>query len=413
MKTTFINRRRAKLRSLISSLALLALMAFVLPISAQANMASNTQIINAAHLSFYDGAATQTADASVTVTVSLVQAAPTVTGTGNSGAYTGVDTQLNNTFYVVAQANGPDTYSLTPAIVSQTNNSSTGSVSLTSPSSPVTLGASVVVADGTHTNTATTIYVPTDGTTDSVVNQIQANDWVVVGTNTAVQVDTVTDPGVVGGVPGIATIVLKTALGNGAPSAGDLVRERVTVTINVKSGTIQTAGTNIVITKHLTVASTTDGTKTTTSADVTDTYTSGKASFDKYVRNVTNAVVGGTSLLFGGNTYYKTGVTAKTGEVLEYLVVIANSGTGDISSTVVTDSLPVTYSNYNAGTIIYYDESNTAHALTDNPADDAGKWVSPTITVNVGGTTPPTLPAAGGTITAGNTVHVVYRVTVK
>jgi uncharacterized repeat protein (TIGR01451 family) len=190
----------------------------------------------------------------------------------------------------------------------------------------------------------------------------------------------------------------------------------MTITVPVKSGTILNGGQSIVITKHLTVASVADPTKTITSADVTDTYTSGAATFTKYVRNVTNAIVGVTDLQFpagSGPHYYRTGVTAKTGEVLEYLIVVANSGTGPISAAVVTDGLPVTYANYNAGTIIYYDESNTSHALTDLPADDAGKWASPTITVNIGGVTPPTLPAAGGTIVAGATVHVVYRVTVK
>ena len=409
MKKTFINIRKAALKGLAGSFVLLALLAFVLPISAQANMASNTQITNAAHLSYFDGTATQTADSSVTVTVTLVQVAPTITkGPDQSTPYTGVDTQLNNTFTVVAQANGPDTYSLTPAIVSQTNNSNTGSVSLTSPASPVTLGASVVVADATHINTTTTIYVPSDGTADAVVNQIQANDWLVIGANAAVQVNTVVDPG----GSGIATITLKTAL-PGAPSAGDLVREQVIVTVLVKSGTIVASGTSIVITKHLTATSTTDASKTATSADVTDTYTSGLAGFTKYVRNVTTPIVGGTSLAFGGFTYYRTGVTSKTAEVLEYLIVVTNSGSGPISSCTVTDGLPVIYANYNAGSIIYYDESNAAHPLTDAPIDDAGKWVSPTITVNVGGVTPPTLPAAGGTITAGNTVHVVYRITVK
>jgi hypothetical protein len=417
MKNKYINIRTAAVKGLAGSFALLALLAFVLPMSAQANMAANTQIINAAHLSYNDGASTVTADSSVTVTVSLVPLAPTIpTGTGDSGQYTASNTVLNNHFTVVAQSNGPDSYTLTPAIVSQTNNNTSGTIGTMSPASPITLGGSVVVADGSHTNSATTIYVPTDGTADSVVNQIQANDWVVVGTSNPIQVQSVTDPGVVGGVPGIASIVFASGLSGGAPAAGDPVREQVTITVPVNSGTIDSSGSSIVITKHLTVASVTDPTKTVTSADVTDTYTSGAASFTKYVRNVTNAIVGGTDLQFpagSGPHYYRTGVTAKTNEVLEYLIVVANSGTGDISAAVVTDGLPVTYANYNAGTIIYYDQSNTSHALTDAAADDAGKWVSPTITVNVGGTTPPTLPAAGGTIAAGETVHVVYRVTVK
>jgi hypothetical protein len=417
MKKRFISIRLAVLKALAGGLALLALLAFALPMSAQANMASNTQITNAAQLSYNDGTGTQTVTSSVTVTVALIQVAPTIpTGTGGTTQYTGIDTQLNNTFTVVAQANGPDTYSLTPAVTG-TSNETGATISLTSPASPVTLGASVVVADATHTNTTTTIYVPSDGSAaDSVVNQIQANDWVVVGTNNAVQVQSVSDPG----GSGIATIVLQSALSSGnPPAAGDLVREQVTVIVNVKSGSITATGTNIVITKHLTVASTTDATKTVTSADVTDTYTSGKATFEKYVRNVNTSIVGVTSVQYpagSGPTYYKTGVTATTGQVLEYLIVVTNSGTASISSAVVTDGLPVAYSDFNttpysgSTAVTYYNASGTASYLTAASDSDAATWASPTLTVYVGaGAT----SSAGGTINASESVHVVYQVTVK
>lgn len=414
MRKKFINIRMAAVKSLTGSFALLALLAFVLPMSAQANMAANTQITNAAHLSYNDGVSTQAADSSVTVTVSLVPAAPTVpTGTGNSGQYTAPNTVLNNTFTVVAQSNGPDSYTLTPGFGSQTNNANSGSFGTMSPASPITLGGSIVVADATHTNNTTTIYVPSDGTADSVVNQIQAGDSVVVGANTAVQVQSVTDPG----TSGIATIVLQAAL-SGAPSAGDPVREQMTITVPVNSGTIVSSGSSIIITKHLTVASVTDPGQTVTSADVTDTYTSGAATFTKYVRNASVAVVGSTSLQYPagtGPTYYRTGVTATTGQVLEYLIVVANSGTGSISSAVVTDGLPVTYANFNTtpysgSAVTYYNESGTASYLSATSDTDAATWSSPTLTVNVGtGAT----SSAGGTIAAAASVHVVYQVTVK
>jgi len=396
-------------------LSLLLLMMLVLvasPGSVWANMAANTQITNQATLSYNDGSTARTTTAAVTVTVTLVQSTPTVVkGLDQSTQYTGSDTQLNNTFTITATANGPDTYSLTPAITATTN--ATGaSVSITSPVSPVTLGASVVVADSTHTSTTTTIYVPSDGTADSKVNEIAADDWVVVGTNAAVQVQSVTDPG----ASGIATIVLKTALGS-IPTAGMLVAEQQTVTVNVKSGTISTQGTSIVITKTLTIASTTDTTKTVTSDAVTDTFTSGLATFAKFVRNATNAVVGGgATTAYGGSTYYTTGVTAKTGEVLEYIVLVTNSGTGSISSCVVTDGLPVNYASLNttaysgSSAVTYVDESNALSYYTAASDTDQATWATPTLTVYVGsGAT----SSAGGTIASTNVVKVLYQVTVK
>lgn len=423
MKKTFINIRLAALRTLVGSFALLALLAFVLPQAAQANMASNTQIKNAAHLSYNDGAAVRTADSYVIVTVSLVPSAATdVKGSDQTTEYTGTDTTLNNTFTITATANGLDTYTLTPNLVSGTNETG-ASLTLSSPSSPVSLGATVTLAG----STTTVLNVPSDGTADSVVNGIAAGATVVVnigGTDyeRTVAVGGVTDPG----GSGVATITLTVALPS-VPAVGTLVAERKIVTVLVKSGTMAASpgpGTNIVITKTLTITSTTDVSKTATSGTVTDTYTSGLATFAKYVRNVTHPIVGGgATTSYGGNTYYTTGVTAKpdpvTPDVLEYIVLVTNSGTGNISSCVVTDTIPVSYVNfnttpYNSNTdaFTYVNESNAVSYLTAGTTDDAGQFVSPTVTVNVG-TGAGIPPAAGGTIAAGNTVKVLYQVTVK
>jgi hypothetical protein len=409
MKKTFINIRLAALRALVGSFALLALLAFVLPQAAQANMAANTQIKNAAQLSYFDGATTQTANASVTVTVALVpSAAIDVAGPNQTTEYAGVNTQLSNTFTVTATANGLDSYTLTPTLGGGGINETGASVSLTSPSSPVSLGATVTLANCT----TTTLYVPSDGTADSTVNGISAGTVVVIGSDTRT-VTSVTDPG----GSGIATIVLPAL--SIAPAAGVLVAQQVVVTVLAKSGTITASGQSIVITKTLTVASTTDPTKTTTSGAVTDTYTSGLATFAKYVRNVTNPIVGGgATTSYGGNTYYTTGVTAKPSEVLEYIVTVTNSGTGNISSCVVTDTIPVNYANFNttpysgSTAVTYVNESNAVSYLTATAGDDAATWSSPTLTVNVG-TGAGIPPAPGGTIAAGNIVKALYQVSVK
>lgn len=409
MKNKLISSRWAVLKAFASCFVLLAIVSFILPQFAHAALPAGTQIVNSAQLSYYDGAATQTATSSVTITVALVAAAPGIeTGGDETTLYTGADTELTNTFYVTATSNGPDQYTLTPAIVGTPTNTAGAGVSLTSPASPAWIGATITLSG----STTTVLNVPSDGTADAVVNYIAVGDTVVVGVEVRL-VTAVSDPG----GSDTATITLDSDL-SVAPVAGVPVAERITVTVLVESGTISTSGTSITVEKNLTAASVTDPTKTTTSGNITDTYTSGLAEFVKYVRNVTTPIVGATALQFpaAGPTYYRTGVTAVTGEVLEYLLVVTNSGSGSISAASVTDTLPVTYAAFNttpysgSTAVTYFDETDAAAYLTAAAGDDAATWASPTLTVYVGtGAT----NTAGGTIAATKLVHVLYQVTVQ
>lgn len=391
---------------------LLLLLTFAFALSAEkgwANTAANTQIINQAQLTYNDGAGLKTVNATpVVVTVSLIPGVPTVTkGADQTTPYAGSDTQLTNTFTITASnTNGPDNYSLTSAINAM-GNASGASVAVTSPASPVRLGATLTLV-GT---TASVLVVPSDGVSDAAVNGIAQNAWVVVN-GEAKQVASIVD-----NAAGTSTITLASALAT-APGAGVLVAEQKTVTVTLKSGTITTAGQNIVITKHLTIASTTDPTKTATSADITDTYVSGLATLTKYVRNVTSSTAGtGTKYTYPvGTDYYQAGITARPGETLEYILVATNTGTGSVTSSAITDTLPTTYVSLKTGVysggrdITYFNESGTPSYLTSAAADDAATYAAPSLTVNVGtGAT----SAAGGTIATGATVRVLYQVTVN
>jgi hypothetical protein len=381
--------------------------------SAWALTASNTRIINNASLSYNDGTSNITVNAvPVMVTVTLLPGQPTVSpGPDQSTAYTGANTPLINTFTITASnTNGPDSYSLTPAIIA-TINATGSSVLLTSPSSPVTLGATVTLSG----STATVLVVPADGNNDSAVNGIAVNDWVVVNNDTANprQVSAISD-----NAAGTSTITVAPALASGIPGAGLLVGEQQTVTVTVQSGTITTVGSSIVITKQLTIASMTDPTMTATAGPITDTYFSGLATLRKYVRNITTPAAGGTIYSYpaAGTDYYLTGITAQPGEVLEYILVAENSGTGNVTAAAINDSLPTTYVSLATGAyagstdITYFNESGIASYLTSGAGDDTATYASPTLTVNVGtGAT----SAAGGTIASGATVRVLYRVTVN
>lgn len=80
MKKTFSNIRVAALKAFIGSLALLSLLAFVLPQAAQASTAANTTIRNTATVTYNDtkGTAMTPVSGSVDITVAFVCATPTL-----------------------------------------------------------------------------------------------------------------------------------------------------------------------------------------------------------------------------------------------------------------------------------------------------------------------------------------------
>ena len=159
--------------------AQLALLGILLCISAPAwaNLAANTQIINQAQLSYYDGSTTRYAYASVTVTVSLVPAAPTiVAGPPQTTSYNGCTTTLTDSYTITATSNGPDTYNLSATVSGSTNDTSPSAVPT---ASTVALGATVTTVG----STGTVLVVPYDGVTDGMDNGIAVNATVVISGN--------------------------------------------------------------------------------------------------------------------------------------------------------------------------------------------------------------------------------------
>jgi hypothetical protein len=392
-------------------LLLLSLLVVFSAAPAWANTAANTQIINQADLSYNDGTGIQHKTATVTVVVSLVPSTPSVI-TAVGGPYStnyATGATLIDTFTIVSSANGPDTYNLSTATGSQVNNGGTGSSTMLSGTS-VVIGATVTVAG----SSTTVLNVPSDGVNDGTVNGITAGDKVVVGGFGGTERTVLS---VVDNASGTSTITLTVALG-APPAAGVLVAGEKNVTVTDAAGTIVTPGVSVLVPEHLTVASNTDNTKTVTTSDVQNTYFSGLATLTKYVRNVTTANGSGTSTTYGGNTYYLANVKAVPNDVLEYLLVSTNSGTGFITASTVTDGLPTAYVTFQTGVyaggkdITYVNALNVASQLTAAAADDAGQYTASTLTVNVG-TTPGIPPAAGGTIQAGETVKVLYQVKVN
>jgi hypothetical protein len=381
--------------------------------SSWAVTASNTQIVNTATLTYSDGIAIRTVPASVTVTVALVPAPPVIAPGGpQTTPYTGAGTTLTNSFTVTASANGPDSYTLSSAITASTNTS--GATTIVTTASPLALGATVTLAG----STSTVLNVPSDGVSNASINGILGGNvtTVVVGVNPPVSVLSIVD-----NASGVSTITLASALAGGAPAAGVLVAEQKTVSVNVTAGTITTPGTSITVDKNLTATSTTNVTATATSGSVRDTFTSGLATLSKYVRNVSIAVVGAgpQAITINGtsNTYYTSGVTAQPNQVLEYVLVATNSGSGPASTCSITDVLPTTYVTFLNGQyggvgqdVAYVPAAGPETHLTSSADADAATLAGSNMTVNVGtGAT----NVLGGTIAAGATVRAAYQVRVN
>jgi len=392
------------LKVLISTLLMLALVAVAG--NALANVAANTQIINQASLSYDDGTGTKTSTTQVVVTVSLVPAAPVIIpGPDQETSYNGSGTTLHNSFYVRASANGPDTYNLSTAISGSTN--TTGPTATITSGATIYLGATVTFDTS---STTTSIVVPADGTADNEVNGIEAGDTVVIdGESRTVQ--SVTD-----NASGTSTITLASVL-TAAPGAGVLIVEQKTVTVDVTAGTITAVGTDITVDKNLTATSDTDPTETVTSTDIEDTYTSGVATLTKYVRNVTSASGTGTPLTYNGSDYYQAGVDGAPGDILEYLLVANNSGTGAVSASAITDVLPTEFvifksDVYSGNTEVAYDDGTAVSYLTEATGDDAASYdgSTGTLTIYIGsGAT----SAAGGSLAAGQSVYALYQASIK
>jgi len=385
-----------------------ALLIAVSAAPARANLAANTQIINQAQLSYHDGVSTRTATASVTVTVGLVAAAPNIApGPPQSTSYAGTGTTLSDSYTITAGANGPDTYNLSAAVTGSTN---TSGATATSTAPNVALGATVTTIGSSTTD----IVVPADG---NLPGEMPGVNGIAIGDTVVINGETRTVTAISDNPSGTSTITLNAALLGVAPGAGVLVAEQKVVTATVTAGTITTSGTDVTVSANMTATSVSSAGSTTTSGSVLNTYTSGVATLTKYVRNVSVPSGSGVPYIYSGINYYPTGVTAKPGETLEYILVASNSGAGAVSASVVTDVLPTGFvvlrpNAYGAGReVTYVSDTNVVTTLSAAVDADAANYVGPTLTVYVGtGAT----NVAGGSIPGGNrSVLVLYQVTLN
>ena len=315
------------------------LLAILMPGSAFATTASNAEIVNTATIDYDDASGNDQTDipASVTVTVTHVEAAPTLSAPADDTTPSTVS--VDYTYTITNNSNGLDTYNLT-----ETDTANDAGITTPVPAvfrdaldagdiTSIDLGATSLAVDAVATDT--TIIVPNDGTADASQNGIEVGDTINIGGELVV-VTVVTDTGA-----GTDTITFGPALA-GPHAIGVQVGEVGTF---IYRPTPVTSVSGDTVTLQVTA---TDGGANSDADSTITTVTLITLTVTKYVANTTAAVVGGgstitvnTGLGAGNITYYTTNVTGDPGDVLEYVIGIANAaGSGTATDVIITDPVP-------------------------------------------------------------------------
>ena len=455
---------RRILQTLFTAIAVTAfsLAAFTAPASAALQgSAGNAIIRNKVSVAYNDAGGTpQTAvTATVDITVTTVNAAPTIMSVTPSPGSTGATgaTQVY-AVEIVTNSNGPGAITLTGADGSATNIT----LSVTTPAvqapGSVFLGSTIIdpsdakigAAQNVAAGGSITFNIPNDGgvpsdtattggaTGNGIVNALTSVDSVYIYDGTTYRgkftVTAVTDNAVgLGATAAFSTITLQNATAGAiafTPAYGWMIVESKSLNVTVTQGTV-TVPSNPAswVTTFTGTMGGLNGTNT-----VTTNATSGLLTVIKYVRNVTVPVVGGVAVTppinGGAATFYQIGVSGKPGDIMEYLFVITNTGLGTVKAVVATDPVP-TYTTLRSSSAAY-GADNTGGATgtfaiarrTGNSTDqslkvDNSAGNNATAWGKSGGTTAGSIMtyylgnnstnAAGGDLTAAEIAYVVYR----
>ncbi|MEE4252067.1 MAG: hypothetical protein V2I38_15880 [Alcanivoracaceae bacterium] len=367
---------------------LLTLAALTSTGQALATTGGGATIHNAATMSFSGGQVT----ASVDVEVLTIGTAPTITSetvTANAGD------SVTVTYTITGNSNGSDIYDLTVS-TNDTDVGAPSSLTITPPQ--VTLAGSVTsrpsqpgtifIAAGSEDNLAPgdTVRINIGGT-----DYFYTVDSVTPGTPASTTGNTTT--------PETPTAVALTpqasapAIIAGNVPVGTQVGEVQTFTVELDAGTPTTPGTpgeHEIVVDGTAAAPGPGGPGDVITFDNIGggsvTVLSGSATLIKEVRNVTD-----------GGAFATTGVTARTGDVLEYRLTAGTIPTETITGAVITDSIP----EFTA----YVPNSTT---LNGNPVADVGPN-----SALVGGLQVNSATGAAGEIVDGETAVVTFQVTVQ
>jgi hypothetical protein len=394
--------------------------------TAFATTAANTTISNQATVNYDDSAGNPQAaiNASVDVTVNLVEATPTLSAPSDQSVFSG--SSVDYTYTITANANGVDTYDLT-STETAADAGITGNTRVfrdsgdTTDITSIDLGATSVATGVTITQAGTTnVTVPSDGANDGSLNGIVAGDTVVVN-GVAHTVASITD-----NATGTSTLELNgNAGGDNAVTVGMQIGQRdtfifrVSPTTTVDSDTV----TNRVDARDDAAAAAAAQDTTITTVNIAPSLT-----VTKYVRNITGADSGAGNCitvntgLGAGNVQYCDGttttVTGDPGDTLEYIIEVVNGASaGQATDVIISDPVP-TYTSYSVADQMALDPgTGTWGGLTDDDSDsDAGETDGTTVYIYAGSGGSDGAAGVGngtgGSLNGGATTRGAFRVTI-
>lgn len=373
-----------------------------------ADTAANTRIINSVIVQYSDalgGNPTTSAPVSVTVTVLLVQAAPTLTVTTSNitTAYSGVPYTLD--YVISSNANGDDNYAVEMSeSVASPNLDDPG---FTYPGGTViSLGGTTLAANVLAG--ANTITVPYDATgAVNLVNGIATTEWIVIDGDTLNprQVQSISHDS----VANTTSIVIAGTIAANA-SAGVVVGEYRTFQVEVTTGAL-TSGTSGDYTLRTTATSSASGPSADQSpADSLITVRLLSLNVSKYVRNTNPANTSGSGPYpYDGNTYYSADVNGVPTDVLEYIIVVENpAGASLATNVIIEDTIP------QFTTIVDPSMLLDGSSIDQTVNGDAGRYDTATRTIYIyAGDTPGTDDGTGGTLSQGQTTIGQFQVTIN
>jgi len=354
-----------------SVLAFLLCMGFWTAPRVEAASGAGATILNTVRVDYKDagGLTSYSADASTSVTISLVKAGLTLSGrptsgsTGKTAAVPSGQTPSSGqtASYLIAltaNSNGGDTYSLSAALsnasglTGQTIAWSTirpdGTTQITgSNPASVALGASVIQA-----NTATTISIPGGSLATAIIQDyatgykvlvVNGVDYVVSGISGAGVAPSNTHVGnTYYNTTGTATAetLIVITLGKNASGAnvdpsftinaliGQQVGEQILVKVDVQAS-CSTPGVNGTVDFNATTTSSGGGNSVSLASAITTTYTANNLQVRKNVRNITKS-----------GSFAAT-ATGDPGDVLEYQIEVNNAGSTAATTVSALDAVPV------------------------------------------------------------------------
>ncbi len=415
MRSTFTQRTGSLL-----GIAIVALLGVSLATtSAHALLAAGTTISNTAHVDWAEDATATGVDSNqVDVTVNLVSglvwddtSLTPVTATVAPGGAVSYAVDLLNT------GNGTTTVSLTDNTADAGVNGD--SAFSTSPTTAANLTLVGTVASGAGVFGGATTTIPVYnldvaelevGVTRIHVNGATGTYYTVAAGSTATSLVVTGDASAVAAGDQLGEVVNITYSGTAAtlaaPPASGTHDHSLTATDDVGGGL--NADGNAAASD--TVQSDADGGAGT---DWVTTVAVGTLSINKYVRNNTTAghnPAAAADITFATVDYWQTGVTGDTGDTLEYLVVISNTGAGAATNVIMTDTLTTAFVALTTTNISLDENGDGTFETTDAITSSDASYAAPTLSVfaGVGGADP-----AGGSIAASGSTVIRYQVVIQ